>query len=94
MKKENSADRRKYHVIFFIYLLIVVRLIIFKYPLSQLAEIARGWGKGVVLHGLDTANFTLFKTIRMYIDYSQFLFYPMRKYNLFDNRFYHLLFFL
>ena len=73
MKKETSADRRKYQVIFFIYLLIVVRLIIFKYPLSQLAEIAHSWGKGAVLHGLDTANFTLFKTIRMYIDYSYML---------------------
>ncbi len=73
MKKETSAERRKYQVIFFIYLLIVVRLIIFKYPFSQLAEIARGWGKGAVLHGLDTANFTFFKTIQMYIDYSYML---------------------
>lgn len=73
MKKETNADKRKYHVIFMIYLLIVVRLIIFKYPFSQLVEIAQNWGKGVVLHGLDTANFTLFKTIRMYIDYSYML---------------------
>ena len=28
------------------------------------------WEKGVILEGLDTANFTLFKTIKMYINYS------------------------
>lgn len=57
-------------VLFFIYLLIVIRLIIFKYPYSTLIDIARGWEKGVILEGLDTANFTLFKTIRMYINYA------------------------
>ncbi len=58
------------HVFFFLYLLIVVRLIIFKYPFYMLKDIAQGWEKGVILKGLDTANFTLFKTIRMYIDYA------------------------
>ena len=57
-------------VIFFLYLLLVVRLIIFKYPMEMLREIASSWEKGVVLEGLDSANFTLFKTIRMYIDYA------------------------
>ncbi|GFI46216.1 hypothetical protein IMSAGC019_01529 [Lachnospiraceae bacterium] len=33
-------------------------------------EIAATWEKEVIFEGLDTANFTLFKTIRMYIDYS------------------------
>lgn len=56
--------------IFFIYLLIVIKLIIFKYPYEQLKAIADSWEKGVILEGLDTANFTLFKTIRMYIKYS------------------------
>ncbi|NBH24632.1 VanZ family protein [Lachnospiraceae bacterium] len=63
--------RKKYvRLIFFIYLLVVIKVIIFKYPLEQLREIASTWEKGVILEGLDTANFTLFKTIRMYIDYS------------------------
>ncbi len=56
--------------IFFIYLLIVIKLIIFKYPYEQLKAIADSWEKGVIMEGLDTANFTLFKTIRMYIKYS------------------------
>lgn len=66
-EKKNVFFRRG---IFFIYLLIVVKLIIFKYPYEQLKEIADSWEKGVILEGLDTANFTLFKTIKMYIKYS------------------------
>lgn len=57
-------------VIFFLYLLLVIRLIIFKYPIDMLKEIAASWETGVVLKGLDSANFTLLKTIRMYIDYA------------------------
>ena len=66
-ERKNIFFRRG---IFFIYLLIVVKLIIFKYPYEQLKAIADSWEKGVILEGLDTANFTLFKTIKMYIKYS------------------------
>lgn len=69
MKKSHNRHK----VIFFLYLLIVVRLIIFKYPIEVLREIAASWEKNVILEGLDTANFTLFKTIRMYIDYAYML---------------------
>ncbi len=71
----NGRQFQKKYVklIFFIYLLAVIKVIIFKYPLEQLKEIASTWEKGVILEGLDTANFTLFKTIRMYIDYSYML---------------------
>lgn len=55
---------------FFLYLAAVIKVIIFKYPLEQLQAISASWTKEVILEGLDTANFTLFKTIRMYIDYS------------------------
>lgn len=66
MKKSHNWIK----VIFFLYLLLVIRLIIFKYPIEMLRGIAASWEKDVILEGLDTANFTLFKTIRMYIDYS------------------------
>ena len=68
--KERLFRKKYVRLIFFIYLLVVIKVIIFKYPLEQLREIASTWEKGVILEGLDTANFTLFKTIRMYIDYS------------------------
>ena len=58
---------------FLVYLLIVIKLIIFKYPMDQLRAIAATWRKDVILEGLDTANFTPFKTIRMYIDYAYML---------------------
>lgn len=63
-------SHRWIRVFFSLYLLLVIRLIIFKYPFETLRQIASTWEKGVVLEGLDTANFTLFKTIRMYIDYA------------------------
>ena len=56
--------------VFCVYLLLAVRLLIFKYPVEVLAETAALWQKETVLEGLHTANFTLFKTIRMYIRYS------------------------
>lgn len=61
---------KRVRLIFIIYLLVVVRVIIFKYPFSQLMGIAGTWEKRVILEGLSTANFIPFKTIRMYIDYS------------------------
>lgn len=64
---------KQMQMIFIVYLLVVIKLIIFKYPYYQLKAIADTWEKGVILEGLDSANFTLFKTIRMYIDYSYML---------------------
>ncbi len=72
-KKKEAYGSRKLRMIFILYLLLVIRLIIFKYPYDQLKGIVNTWEKGVILEGLDTANFTLFKTIRMYIDYSYML---------------------
>lgn len=67
-------DKRKcVKLIFAVYIAVVIKVIIFKYPWEDLQAIIAGWEKGVVLEGLDTANFTLFKTIKMYIDYSYML---------------------
>lgn len=38
--------------------------------MEELKAIMDTWQKGVILEGLDAANFTLFKTIRMYIRYT------------------------
>lgn len=74
MKKQQwTGGNRKIRILFILYLIIVVKVIIFKYPYAQLKDIVDTWEKGVILEGLDTANFTLFKTIRMYIDYSYML---------------------
>lgn len=55
---------------FAIYILVVIKVIIFKYPYRDLLAMAAGWQRGVVWQGLGTANFRPFKTIKMYIDYS------------------------
>ena len=64
----NKSKRIK--IVFYIYIAIVIKVIIFKYPREDLKAIMDTWEKGVILEGLDTANFTLFKTIKMYINYS------------------------
>ena len=64
----NKSKRIK--IVFYIYIAIVIKVIIFKYPWEDLKAIMDTWEKGVILDGLDTANFTLFKTIKMYINYS------------------------
>ena len=71
--KERPTERKYVRCIFFSYLLIVIRLIIFKYPYGQLREIMGSWSKEVITLGLHSANFIPFKTIRMYIDYSYML---------------------
>ena len=53
--KERLFRKKYVRLIFFIYLLVVIKVIIFKYPLEQLREIASTWEKGVILEGLDTA---------------------------------------
>lgn len=63
-------DKKKFwKFLFLVYLVILVKLIVFKYPWEHLVEITKGWEKGVILEGLSTANFTLGKSIRMYIRY-------------------------
>ena len=74
-------------MIFVLYVLIIIRLIVFKYPYSELREIADAWQKNVILEGLDTANFTPFKTIKMYIRYYARL-------NSFENLFGNILIFI
>lgn len=75
---EGRLPRRYFHILFGIYLLVLFRVIVFKYPYRELVETALSWDRTVISTGLDTANFTLFKTIRMYIIYAH-------KLNSFEN---------
>lgn len=64
-------QKRNWWKLFFaIYILVVIKVIIFKYPVEALLAIAASWRRGVIFEGLGTANFTPFKTIKMYIDYA------------------------
>ena len=64
------TDKKKRLILFAVYIVVVLKVIILKYPYAQLRGIMDTWSKEVILEGLDTANFTLFRTIHMYIDYS------------------------
>lgn len=65
MKKINI-----WKILFAVYLLTVLKVIVFKYPYQELRLIAISWQKGDILRGLGTANFMPFRTIKMYIDYA------------------------
>ena len=55
---------------FALYIIFLIKVIIFKYPYEQLAAIVQSWQRDVILEGLGTANFIPFKTIKMYIKYA------------------------
>lgn len=82
-----NNDPNKWRWIFFLYVLIIIRLIIFKYPYAELRAIMAGWRRDVVWEGLHSANFELFKTIKMYIRYYDRL-------NSFENLFGNILIFI
>lgn len=68
--KEWHHRKKVWRFLFFLYLLLVIKLFIFKYPYSELKLIMDNWERAVILEGLDTANFIPFKTIQMYIHYA------------------------
>lgn len=65
----QKDSKKIWKFVFLVYILILIKLIIFKYPWEYLMDITRSWEKDVILEGLSTANFTLGKSIRMYIRY-------------------------
>lgn len=81
------GENGKWKWIFCLYVLIIIRLIVFKYPYAELRAIMAGWRRDVVWEGLHSANFELFKTIKMYIHYYDRL-------NSFENLFGNILIFI
>lgn len=67
---KKVTSKRFFKILFTVYIVVVIKVIIFKYPFAQLRAIADTWQKGVILEGLGTANFVPFHTIKMYIDYA------------------------
>ena len=54
-------------ILFILYLLILMKVIIFKFPLEVMRQIAASWKKEVFWEGLSGANFELFRTIKLYV---------------------------
>ena len=67
---KKVTSKRFLRFLFVLYILVVIKVIIFKYPFEQLRAIADTWQKDVILEGLGTANFVPFHTIKMYIEYA------------------------
>ena len=68
-KTEQSKLKNWLSLLFFLYLLFIIKMIVFKYPLSELQDIVNSWQKDGIWEGLHSANFVPFKTIKMYIRY-------------------------
>ena len=54
-------------ILFILYLLLLMKVIIFKYPFEVMRQIAASWKKEVFWEGLSGANFELFRTIKLYV---------------------------
>ncbi len=61
--------KRLIKVIFVLYIILLIRLIIFKYPWDYLLSILKEWDEELVQEGIRTANLIPGKSIRMYIRY-------------------------
>lgn len=56
-------------ILFVVYLLILIKVILFKYPLVQIKEIVDSWQSDVFWEGMHRANFEWFRTIKLYTRY-------------------------
>lgn len=60
-------NKKYMRILFILYLLLLMKVIIFKYPLEVMRQIAASWKKEVFWEGLSGANFELFRTIKLYV---------------------------
>ena len=79
-KKKNNRGKMIFRMVLIIYLGVLIRLIILKYPVPVLRGIMDEWELSNAKAGVATANLTLFKTNRTYARYYDRL-------NGFDNLF-------
>jgi len=68
MKKEHWGTYIA-RAILFLYICLIIKLLVFKYPADTLANILREWNYETLKAGIKTANFVPFKSIIMYIRY-------------------------
>ncbi len=62
-------EKKYMRILFLLYLLMILRFIVFKYPIVQLRDIALTWSRDVIWEGLYKANFEFFRTIKLYTRY-------------------------
>ena len=62
-------EKKYMRILFLLYLLMILRFIVFKYPIVQLRDIALTWSRDVIWEGLYKANFEFFRTIKLYTKY-------------------------
>ncbi|MBR1692830.1 MAG: VanZ family protein [Lachnospiraceae bacterium] len=78
--KKESLFTLCMRLLFILYIILLVRLLIFKYPFSSFCDTMRKWNWDMVRQGAHSANLRPFKMIRIYIKY-------FHQINGFDNLF-------
>ena len=68
MKKQTISMKIGW-IVFFIYIVLLIRFIIFKYPIDTFSNIISNWDKESIYKGVESANLIPFKTVKMYIKY-------------------------
>lgn len=61
------TNKKYIRILFVLYLVLLIKVIVFKYPLQTMRQIVHAWRKDVLWEGLSGANFELFRTIKLYI---------------------------
>lgn len=64
-----QKKQKRVRILFIIYILVLLKVIVFKLPLERMKEIMDSWTREVIWEGMESANFKPFRTIRMYIRY-------------------------
>lgn len=62
-------NKKYMRILFVVYLLVLLKVILFKYPLVEIREIVDSWQSDVLWEGMDRANFEWFRTIKLYTRY-------------------------
>lgn len=60
------VNKKYMRILFILYLVILIKVIVFKYPFEQLKHIVESWSREVFWEGLHGANFEFFRTIKLY----------------------------
>lgn len=73
MEKNKKAWENMFRVLLIVYLILLIRFIVLKYPVAVLLDIVDDWKlstvKEGIMIGIQKANFVPFKSIPLYIQY-------------------------
>ncbi len=67
--KNRQLSKGQLWILFAVYLILLLKVIVFKKPLSEMKWIINSWSPEVIKQGIEHANLQPFRTIDMYVRY-------------------------